>query len=385
MNVGCGSSLRKCAGARALAVAFALLASGLAACSAPAKPASEDQTAAPPAVSIGPENIVTVVQDEIRTGPPLSGELSAAREATVRAKMAGSVLDVTIEEGQTVRQGTVFARIDARPLQDALVSSQSALRSAEQALQVAEREAERTAMLVAGGALAVRDLEMARTAAAGAQAQVADARARLASVRQQLEDAIVTAPISGVVSGRPVNTGDVVSPGTPLATILDPSSMRLEASVRSDALSALKPGTPVEFQVRGYPGQTFEGRIERIAPAADPVTRQVTIFVAIPNSGGQLVAGLFAQGRVTSEVRRALVVPSTAVDTGGAHPWVLRVREGRAERVQVQVGVQDERTERVEILAGLDEGDVLLTGAAHAITPGTPIVLTAGAPGAARR
>ncbi len=211
---------------------------------------------------------------------------------------------------------------------------------------------------------------------AGSQAQLADARARLASVRQQLEDAIVTAPISGVVSGRPVNAGDVVSPGSPIATIIDLSSMWLEASVQSEALSALKAGTPVEFQVRGYPGQTFEGHIERIAPAADPVTRQVMIFVDVPDTRGRLVAGLFAEGRVTSERRQTIVVPATAVDTGGQSPWVLRLRDGRAERVPVQVGVRDDQTERVEILAGVAAGDVLLIGAARAVTPGTPVTVS---------
>lgn len=341
-------------------------------------------TGAAARVSIGPESVVTVGTDEIRTGPLLSGELRAAREATVRAKMPGSMLDVRAEEGQAVRRGAVIARIEARPLQDALISSESAVRSAEQSLAVAEREAERTASLVKGGALAERDLELARSAVAGAQAQLADARARLASVRQQLDDAVVTAPISGIINGRPANAGDVVSPGTPIATIIDPSSMLLEASVPSDALAALKLGTPVQFEVRGYPGQTFDGHIERIAPAADPVTRQVTIFVDVPNTQGQLVAGLFAEGRVTSERRRALVVPATAVDTSGQSPWVLRLREGKAERVPVQVGVRDDRSERVEILSGIEAGDVLLTGAARAVTPGTPVTVT-GATAAPRR
>jgi RND family efflux transporter MFP subunit len=305
--------------------------------------------------------------------------LRAAREATVRAKMPGSVLEVRVEEGQPVQRGAVIARIEARPLEDALISSQSAVRSAEQSLAVAEREAERTASLVKGGALAERDLELARTAVTGAQAQLADARARLASVRQQLDDAVVTAPISGVVSGRPVNAGDVVSPGTPLATIIDPSSMMLEASVPSEALAALTLGAPVEFEVRGYPGRTFDAHIERIAPAANPVTRQVTIFVDVPNTRGQLVAGLFAEGRVTSERRQALVVPATAVDTGGQRPWVLRLRDGKAERVQVRIGARDDRTERVEILEGIGEGDVLLIGAARAVTPGTPVTVTGAA------
>jgi RND family efflux transporter MFP subunit len=375
-----GRAQRETAGLRGGA-AIALLGAAIvaASCGTGSAPPAPAVGAPAAGVSIGPESVVTVSRGEIRTGPLLSGELRAAREATVRAKMPGSVLDVRAEEGQTVQRGEVIARIEARPLQDALLSSQSAVRSAEQSLAVAEREAERTASLVKGGALAERDLELYRTAVTGAQAQLADARARLALVRQQLDDAVVTAPISGVLSGRPVNAGDVVSPGTLLATIIDPSSMLLEASVQSDALAALKINTPVEFEVRGYPGQTFEGHIERIAPAADPVTRQVTIFVDVPNTRGQLVAGLFAEGRVTSERREAVLVPATAVDTSGQSPWVLRLRDGKAERVPVQVGVRDDRSERIEILSGVAAGDVLLSGAVRAITPGTPVTVTGAA------
>jgi membrane fusion protein, multidrug efflux system len=375
-----GRAQRVTAGLRAVVALAALGAATLAAaCGASSPPPAPAGSAPAAGVSIGAESVVTVAVVELRTGPLLSGELRAAREATVRAKMPGSVLEVRAEEGQSVQRGAVLARIEARPLQDALLSSQSGVRSAEQSLAVAEREADRTASLVKGGALADRDLELARSAVTGAQAQVADARARLASVRQQLDDAVVTAPISGVLSGRPVNAGDVVSPGTLLATIIDPSSMLLEASVQSDALTALKINTPVEFEVRGYPGQTFEGHIERIAPAADPVTRQVNIFVDVPNTRGRLVAGLFAEGRVTSERRQAIVVPATAVDTGGQHPWVLRLRDGKAERVTVQLGVRDDRSERIEIRSGVAAGDVLLIGAARAVTPGTPVTVAGAA------
>lgn len=353
------------------------------ACRAP----GTDTTAppAPAAVSVGAESVARVTVSEIRSGPSLSGELRAAREATVRAKLAGSVLNVTVEEGQAVSRGTVMARIEARPLEDALVSSQSGVRSAEQALSVAQREADRVATLVKGGALADRDRELADSAVVGAQAQLADARARLASVRQQLDDTAVVAPISGVVSDRPANEGDVVSPGSPIATIIDPSSMRLEASVPSEFLSILKRDLPVEFEVRGYPGELFQGRVERISPAADPVTRQVTIFVAIPNLRGNLVAGLFAEGRVASLVRETMVVPSTAVEFNAASPWVLRVRDGKAERVPVTLGVRDDRGERVEVRDGLLTGDVLLIGAARSITPGTPVSLNPQPAAAAAR
>jgi membrane fusion protein, multidrug efflux system len=153
--------------------------------------------------------------------------------------------------------------------------------------------------------------------------------------------------------------------------------------VPSEQLGAISVGATVNFQVRGYPGQTFAGRIERISPMADPVTRQVPIFVTIPNTQGRLVAGLFAEGRVVQEVKRALVVPLTAVNERGGAPWVLRVRDGKAEKVQVTLGLRDGQTERVEIAAGAAAGDVLLVGAAQGMTPGTPVrIRAAAAPGA---
>jgi len=148
--------------------------------------------------------------------------------------------------------------------------------------------------------------------------------------------------------------------------------MRLEASVSSEQLGDVHVGAPVTFDVRGYPGQHFEGRVERLGAVADPVTRQVPIFVTIPNTGGRLLSGLFAEGRVLREARRALVVPVTAVNLRG-DPWVLRVRDGKAERVTVTIGLHDEQTERVELLSGVKEGDVLLLGAAQGMTPGTPV------------
>jgi RND family efflux transporter MFP subunit len=152
--------------------------------------------------------------------------------------------------------------------------------------------------------------------------------------------------------------------------------MRLEASVTSDRIGELRVGARVNFEVRGYPGQTFEGRVARISPAADPATRQVPIFVSIPNTGGRLIAGLFAEGRVTVERHRALVLPQAAIDLSGTTPSVTRVRDGKTERVTVQIGLRDVETERVEILSGLNEGDVVLTGPSRGIAPGTPVKLT---------
>jgi RND family efflux transporter MFP subunit len=342
------------------------------ACGTPEEKTSAASPAAAAAVQVGQENIVTVARGEIVAGPIISGELRAEREATVRAEIGGPVVSVSAQEGQSVRKGALLGRIEATAIDDARRSAASAVTSAENQLAVARREAERTEQLVQAGALAARDLDLAKANVTTAEAQLADARARLVAAQEQAGDAVLRAPIDGIVSDRAVNAGDVVSPGTALFTIIDPRSMRLEASVPSEELRALRVGATVQFSVRGYE-QPFEGRIERISPQADPVTRQVPIFVAIPNVGGRLVAGLFAEGRVVSAAAKGLIVPQNALNTSGEAPWVLRVAGGKAEKVAVTIGLRDPRTERVEIKAGLNEGDIVLRGAAQGITPGTPV------------
>jgi len=335
--------------------------------------AENSEASAAEAVQIGSENVVRITTGTVVVGPIISGELKAEKEATVRAEVGGSMVEVAVLEAQAVQRGALLGRIETRTLEDARASAASAVRSAENQLAVARREAERTEKLVNAGALAARDLDVAHNTVAAAEAQLADARARLASAERAVGDTVIRAPFSGIVSRRSVNTGDVVSPGTELFTIIDPSSMKLEASVPSDDLRALRVGAKVVFTVRGY-DTPFEGRIERIAPQADAATRQVPIYVAIPNVGGRLVAGLFAEGRVVSESATGIVVPINAVNvTDPSNPWVLRVTDGRTERVNVSLGLRDPRAEIVSVSAGLKEGDVLLRGASQGITPGTPV------------
>ena len=355
----------------ARALVFGVLACSFVAASCGAE--AEKREEAAPVVQIGSENVVPVTTGMVVVGPIVSGELKPEKEANVRAEVGGSMVEVAVQEAQAVRQGALLGRIETRTLEDAKLSASSAVRSAENQLSVARREAERTEKLVSAGALAARDLDVVHNAVTAAEAQVADAKARLASADRALGDTVIRAPFQGVVSQRTVNAGDVVSPGTALFTIIDPSSMRLEASVPSDDLRALRIGATVEFTVRGY-DTPFLGRIERIAPRADATTRQVPIYVAIPNVGGRLVAGLFAEGRVVSQSASGIVVPTNAVNTiDASKPWVLRVADGKTERVNVTLGLRDPRTELVNVASGLNDGDVLLRGASQGITPGTPV------------
>jgi membrane fusion protein, multidrug efflux system len=340
---------------------------------------AKEQAAAqapPPAVVIGPTDAAVVTRGTVSTGPTLTGTLTAQRAATLRSQIAGSVLETFAEPGSAVRAGQLLARLDATSLQDAVASARSPVTNARNSLAVAQREEERQRVLVAAGAVAERNVETAHQQVVGARAALAQAESQLASAEKQLGNTRVTAPFAGVVSERQASPGDVVQPGTALYTVVDPSSLELVAAVPAEQIGQLHPGAPVTFTVTGYAGRSFEGTITRINPSADPATRQVRVYAALPNTGGNLVAGLYAEGRVAALASSGLVAPAAAIDRRMSKPAVLRVKDGKVERVEVELGISDEEAKRVEIRRGVEAGDVLLMGAAQTIAPGTPVELT---------
>jgi RND family efflux transporter MFP subunit len=329
----------------------------------------------PSAIQVREENIVRVQEGQLVTGPLISGELQAEHSATVRAEVGGTVVDLRIEEGQRVERGSLLGRIDAQALEDSRNLARAVVRSTEAVVDSARIEVRRYEELVAAGVVARRSLDQSRIELANAEAQLANVRAALVTAEDQLSDTMLRAPISGVVSRRNVAAGEVVAVGTELFTVIDPRSMRLDASVSPEHVTQLRVGIPVRFTITGFE-KDLQGRLERISPEADPVTRQVTIYVMIPNISGRLVAGLFAEGRVVTATAKGPVVPIDAVNFDDERTWVLRVQDGRAERVNVKVGLRDDLTERAIIASGVTAGDVLLRGTDQAITPGTPVDLT---------
>jgi RND family efflux transporter MFP subunit len=333
---------------------------------AASRPASE------PIVAVGRENLAVATLSELRSGPAISGSLEPQQAATVRAEVNGAVLQTYAEAGQPVRRGTLLARLEDAAVRDAYLSARSGVRAAESSLELANRNADRTERLAQAGAVAQRDLESARVTAANADGTLADAKARLASAQQQLEHTTVRAPFTGIVSERQADAGDVVQVGGALFSLVDPTSLKLEASVPAEQIGRLRNGTTVEFTVHGF-ARRFSGKIERINPVVDPNTRQVRIYVSIPNGDRSLVSGLFAQGRVATEIKRAVAVPVSAIDSRGTSVSVHRVKAGRVVQVPVQLGMRDEVAEMVEVSAGVTEGDTLLLGSAQGVAPGSRV------------
>jgi RND family efflux transporter MFP subunit len=342
---------------------------------APNPSAQQAQAQAP--VVLGPEDVVRVEQRELQSGPVLSGTLQARRAAAMRAEVQGAVLEMAVEQGQKVKKGQLLARIEDSSLQNQLIAARTAVRVARNGLQVARSEEQRNRQLSDAGVITQRDLERAVLARYQAQAQLSEAQARLALAQQQMSRTRIRAPFDGVVSERHASAGDIVQPGTALYTVIDPTSMRLEASVPASQLSLLEPGARVDFNVGGYGERTFAGRIERINPAVDPATGQVRLYVTLPNNQQTLLTGLFAEGRVAALQRQAPAVPVSVVDSRAEPPVVLRVKNGQVERVPVTLGMSDALAGLVELRSGAQKGDVLLRGSAKDLAVGTRVKVPA--------
>jgi RND family efflux transporter MFP subunit len=340
------------------------------------KGAADATATAPASQQIGPDNIAVARTDTLKTGPSISGSLVADREARIRAEISGAVLQTFVDAGQRVSAGTTLGRLDDASVRDAAMSARSAVAQATLAEEQADREYQRAKTLSAAGAIADRDVESAQRGTLGAQAQLADAKARLSSAEKNLRNTIIKAPFDGVVAEKSVSPGDIVAPGAALFTVIDPRSLRVDASVPAAALGDVRIGAPVTFTVNGA-NRPLVGRITRVSPMVNAQTKQVGIQVSVPNGANALVAGLFVEGRVAAQTRVGILVPEKAVDVTGIAPYVIRLKGGKIEKADVQLGARDEAAEAYEITSGLAAGDTVLVGAARGISIGTAVTVTA--------
>jgi len=342
-----------------------------------------------PIVVVEPEDIAVARVTELSAGPQISGSLEPEVEASILSEISGTVTTAPALEGERVSVGTLLAEIAEPALAERRRSIETAIAAAELAAENARRDLERMRTLAAAGAVARREIETAQNVLAAAETELATAEAQLADLIKDEEATTITAPIDGIVSARLVSRGDVVMVGTELYRIVDPRSMMLEADLPAEWMIGIRVGSPARFKVRGYPNRIFVGSVRRINPAAEPMTRHIVLHISIPNPGGTLIAGLFAEGWITTTARETLAVPTDAVRRerrgnaedparedpalGEGREYTMRIRSGTVEKVWVKTGIRDERRELVEIVSGIQKGDTVLVGPAMQIEPGAAI------------
>lgn len=304
----------------------------------------------------------TVIVGTIAREVSVSGTVNPIRVVGVNAQVGGALLAVLVEEGDAVREGQVLARIDDRELQAQLRSAQAAYEVAASALERAEQLRERQV-------ITQPEYERDRTAYEAARAQRDQLLTRVGFAE-------IRAPITGVITEKTVETGDVVGSQSRLFSVADVGTMVVRVSVSELDVVEMAPGQRVEVRLDAHPGAVLQGRIRRVFPAADPGTRLVPVEVELTDPDARRLARPGFLARVTfalSPHSGALLVPSASVVTrpGGQGVFVVSPSGETVTLRAVTTGATQDG--RVEILSGVSAGERVVVAGATQLRDGGSI------------
>ncbi len=294
-----------------------------------------------------PVNVTDVAIKEIDNKLALVGTINASKEVTVGAETVGRVTAVSFSEGQFVSQGRILASIDSETKRLNILNAQNNYDKAQTDLARYEQ-------LLLENATTQVQLE-------GYRFSLKSAETQLMLANRQLKDAYVKAPMSGYVTIKNIEKGSIVSSGTPVATIVDISSLKVKVNVSETDVFQLKVGDPVEVTTDIYPGKIFFGKITAIIAKGDD-SHTYPVEITIPNDKVHpLKAGMFGKANFTSLTnRKGLVIPREALVGSIKDPKVyIIVNNNTAKLVNISTGAEGDLF--IEVTSGLSEGDKVVT------------------------
>ncbi|MFQ5648944.1 MAG: efflux RND transporter periplasmic adaptor subunit [bacterium] len=302
-----------------------------------------------------------------------SGEVKPIDRIEIKSKASGTVVELPVEEGDTIKKGDLIARLDQKDEKAEFEQAQANLDIAQAELKQAQRQFDRRDQLFKKGLISEEELGEIELNLAVARGKLVQARTALERATERLAEAVVRAPIDGIILQKYVEEGQIiasgvsnVSGGTPIADIADMSSVHIEAGVDEIDIGKIREGQKATVVAEAYPRLEFRGKIVRIAPEAiveQNVTRFIVI-VEVENTDAKLKSGMNANVEIVIvEKRNVLLAPSLAFqETPGrrAKPnkrSVLLKQGDEFVRHKVEIGLADFK--QTEIVAGLSEGDIL--------------------------
>jgi len=310
----------------------------------------------------------------------LPGTVQALSQAVVRSRLSAALDRVDVREGDAVAAGQVVAQFDTAPLRAQLAERQAGLASARANLEQAQRTREANAQLVQRNFITQNAFDSADATFQAQRANVDAAQAQLAQTQLQLDDAVVRAPISGLVAKRYVQSGEKVGIDTQLLSIVNLSQLEVRAQAAVSDVARVQPGTAADVQIEGLSGTHFRGRVDRINPSADPGSRSIDLYVSFPNEHNLVRTGMFANVRLHLEAdRETPTLPLAAIQTDAGQAVVWAVHEGHIARHVVTVGRKDEQAQLAEILGGLDPKERVLVSRFDNLKDGGPARIVAAA------
>ncbi|HDL18518.1 MAG TPA: efflux RND transporter periplasmic adaptor subunit [Bacteroidetes bacterium] len=270
---------------------------------------SDDQKDESIPVRVAPVKLSNVIQTLI-----YDGDIKAEFEVKVFSKIPDRIEKFFVDEGDKVQKGNPIAKITATTIEQGVHQAEAGLVSAKVQESNLLLEFDRARRLNRENAMSMQQYDAIKTQYEAVKAQVQQAEAALKSVKSQLNDATVTAPISGIIGSRFYEAGDMANPAIPLVTIVQMNRVKIIFEATEEDLGILSVGQKVDVVITSYTGEKFSGKITKISPVLDPLTRMAKVEVIINNPDRKLKPGMYAHIEViTGVLENVIVVPRYTV------------------------------------------------------------------------
>lgn len=314
--------------------------------------AARNAAAPPPRVVVAPVEVRDLV-----TSIEALGTSQANESVTITAKLTDTISQVRFEDGQLVETGDVLVELTNRE-QTALLAE------AEANVEDARLQWRRLADLLEQRSVPVSQVDEAK-------ARLTAAQARYDSILARLADRLIRAPFSGLLGFRQVSAGTLVTPVTPITTLDDIATIKLDFTVPETLLASLRPGLVVAASAAAWPEREFRGEVRTIGSRVDPVTRAITARALVANDELLLRPGMLLTVQIDTNPRQALTLIDAAIIQDGETSFVFVMKDERVQRREIRTGQRSNNL--VEILEGLAAGELVVVEGQIKLRDGMPV------------
>lgn len=342
-----------------------------------AAPATAATPAAARVMELAAVDVGLVERGELAPRVALSGTLHPYQQVVVKSQVAGELAAVTVREGQPVRKGEVLARFDGADIRSRVDEKTANIAAMRAQLRLAEKTRDLNRQLLSQNFISQNAFDNTQSSAEVMRANLQSLEAQLEVARKAWGYSTVRSPMDGIVAERFAQAGEKLPIDARIVSVVDLGRMELAAVIPASEIAAVRTGQSVRFTVDGFGDRRFDGKVDRINPAAEDGTRSIRVYAVLDNADGALRGGMFATGSVLVEAGRSVtLVPLRALREENGEAVVFRIDADRVVRTPVRIGMRDQDRGVAEVIGGLEPGQRVLDASLANVRPGDRIRLS---------
>lgn len=304
-------------------------------------------------------------------------DLRALEQVDVGSKVLGYVDAVLVERGDRVKRGQVIALVRPSDLPDQLTAARSAFGQTKASAALARTNFQRASKLAPTGVVSQQELQSATAALASAESAEAAAQAQISGLAIRLGETRITSPIDGAVSVRRLDPGALVGPpgGGAIVTVVRTDRLRVFLTLNERDATGVTVGKDAHVELDALPEHApFWGKVVRLAPSFDAITRTLEAEVQLPNPTGELRPGMYGRGSIVLATHpNTPVVSVNAVQISSGKKYVFVLRGDKVERRPIETGAEIDNGATLEVRSGVQAGDEVVIAGADGLSSGVTV------------